>query len=236
MRKNLMLLEELQELDLKIDGRHGEKQSLLDQLAALDERVESVRQTVNEKREELTLLEDERRTLAQNLVTENENIARSEVRQREIKTQKEYQAVLKEVSAAKKQKNELEELLQQKATQIDELAGEIAAREEELNSLEANIDGQKAEIQGNVDRLEQEIAVDAAAKESTAKGIPASLMKRYLALRERRQGVAIVVARDGNCSGCNMNLPPQLYNSLYRSDELILCPHCQRMLVLRQEA
>ncbi|BDV44471.1 hypothetical protein GURASL_33940 [Geotalea uraniireducens] len=236
MRKNLMLLEELQELDLKIDGRHGEKQTLLDQLAALDERVDSVRRTVSEKREELALLEDERRSLEQNLITENENIARSEARQKEIKTQKEYQAVLKEVSAAKKQKSELEEQLQQKRTQIEELSGEIAAREEELASLEANIDSQKAEIQGSIDRLEQEISVDAAAKEATAKSIPASLLKRYGALREKRQGIAVVAARDGNCSGCNMNLPPQLYNSLFRTDELVLCPHCQRMLVLRQEA
>jgi len=32
-----------------------------------------------------------------------------------------------------------------------------------------------------------------------------------------------------------MNLPPQLYNTLYRGDDLITCPHCQRVLILKQK-
>jgi predicted nucleic acid-binding Zn-ribbon protein len=54
-------------------------------------------------------------------------------------------------------------------------------------------------------------------------------------LREQRRGIAVVEARDGSCLGCNMQLPPQLYNSLFRGDDLITCPHCQRVLVLRRE-
>lgn len=230
-----MMLEELQALDLKIDGFHGERQALLDQLVALEQKVETSRQVIAGKRGDLAALEEERRGLEVNLVTENENIARSEVRQKEIKTQKEYQAVLKEVSAAKKLKTELEEQIQQKAVQIDELTADVTAREEELLSLEENIGAQKVEVQGKIDALDREISTDISAKESTAKGVPASILKRYAMLREKRQGIAIVEAREGSCLGCNMNLPPQLYNSLFRGDDLVLCPHCQRMLFLRQE-
>jgi predicted nucleic acid-binding Zn-ribbon protein len=34
--------------------------------------------------------------------------------------------------------------------------------------------------------------------------------------------------------GCNMQIPPQMYNLLFRGDDLHACPHCQRVLVLRQ--
>ncbi|WP_318258353.1 MULTISPECIES: zinc ribbon domain-containing protein [Geobacter] len=236
LRKNLMLLEELQELDLKIDGRQGERQALLDQLAELDRQVEEARLAVDGVKSELTVAEEEKRGLEANLAAEDENIVRSEARQKEIKTQKEYQAILKEITAAKKQKGELEEQLIQKTGQVEQLAADIAAREGDLDSLEENLGDRKAELASALERLDQEIASDASAKAETAKGIPASLLKRYEALRLRRQGVALVVARNGNCSGCNMNLPPQLYNSLYRGDDLVLCPHCQRMLVLRQDA
>ncbi|GLI38439.1 hypothetical protein KI811_10690 [Geobacter hydrogenophilus] len=235
MRKNLFMLEELQELDLKIDGRQGERQALLDQMAELDQQVEETRLAVEAKRGELALLDEEKRGLEASLATEDENIARSEMRQKEIKTQKEYQAVVKEITAARKLKAELEEQVLQKSAQAEELTADIAAREADLTSLEENMASRKAEIQEGLDRIDRELAADAAAKEATAKAIPASLVKRYLALRERRQGIAIVEARAGNCSGCNMNLPPQLYNSLFRGDDLVLCPHCQRMLFLRQD-
>jgi uncharacterized protein len=35
--------------------------------------------------------------------------------------------------------------------------------------------------------------------------------------------------------GCNMQLPPQLYNTLFKGDEMYFCPHCQRILILKQE-
>ncbi|CAG0981747.1 zinc ribbon domain-containing protein [Geobacter sp.] len=235
MRKNLFMLEELQELDLKIDGRQGERQALLDQMAELDRQVEEARIAVDAKRSELALLEEEKQGLEANLITEDDNIARSEVRQKEIKTQKEYQAVVKEITAARKLKGELEEQILQKSAQSEELAADIAARETDLNSLEENMATRKAEVQDGLERIDRELAADAAAKETTTKAIPASLIKRYQALRERRQGIAIVEARAGSCSGCNMNLPPQLYNSLFRGDDLVLCPHCQRMLLVRQD-
>ena len=128
MRKNLFMLEELQELDLKIDGRQGERQALLDQMAELDRQVEETRLAVEAKRVELALLEEEKQGLEASLVTEDDNIARSEVRQKEIKTQKEYQAVVKEITAARKLKGELEEQILQKSAQAEELATDIAAR------------------------------------------------------------------------------------------------------------
>jgi len=236
VRKNLFMLEELQGLDLKIDGRQGERQALLDQMAELDRQVDEARLAVEAKRGELALLEEEKRGLEASLATEDDNIARSEVRQKEIKTQKEYQAVVKEITAARKLKGELEEQILQKSAQAEELAADIAARETDLSSLEENMAGRKAEIQEGLERIDRELAADAAAKEATVKAIPPSLVKRYQALRERRQGIAVVEARGGSCSGCNMNLPPQLYNSLFRGDDLVLCPHCQRMLLVRQDA
>lgn len=235
MRKNLFLLEELQQLDLKIDGCEGERLALLDQMAELDRQVEEVRLSVDAKRGELALLEEEKQGLETSLATEEENIARSETRQKEIKTQKEYQAVAKEISAARKLKGELEEQILQKTGQAEELAADIAAREADLASLEQNMETRKAEIQVGLERIGRELEADMVSKEATAKAIPANLIKRYQALRERRQGIAVVEAREGNCSGCNMNLPPQLFNSLYRSENLVFCPHCQRMLILRQD-
>jgi hypothetical protein len=154
---------------------------------------------------------------------------------RDIKTQKEYQAVSKEIAAAKKVKSDLEEQVLQRITRGDELKVIISDKENVLREFDSNSSVLKGELQGKIERLEADIAEVAAAREATAKDVSPSMMKRYLMLREKRQGVAIVEARSGSCLGCNMNLPPQLFNSLYKADNLVACPHCQRLLFLRQE-
>ncbi len=235
MRKNLKLLGELQEIDLKVDGLRGEKEGLLAEVAGLEQQVAGVQSEIAAKNGELAALEEEKQRLEESLAAETDNIARSEARLKEIKTQKEYQAVSKEVSTAKKLKTELEEQILQKIGQIDELKGDVAGREENLRALEENVAGQKGEVQKKIEQLEAAIAADTTAREAAAKGLPSSVMRRYGLLREQRRGIAVVEARDGYCLGCNMQLPPQLYNTLFRADELITCPHCQRVLLLRQE-
>jgi uncharacterized protein len=235
LRNNLKLLDELQSIDLKIDSCNGEKEALLEEIAALDTKVAEAQSAIAAKKEELALLNEDKEKLEEGIAAELENITRSESHQKEIKTQKEYQAVSREIATAKKLSAELEEQLLQKIGQADELNVAINGIVETLSVLEQNITVQKVEVQGKISRLEEAINCDAAEREAIAKGLPAMMLRRYGILREQRRGVAVVEARDGSCLGCNMQLPPQLYNTLFRGEELITCPHCQRMLVLRQE-
>ncbi|WP_136523729.1 zinc ribbon domain-containing protein [Geomonas ferrireducens] len=235
MRNKLKALYELQEIDLRIDGLDGEKAQLLSEAQALEAKLAEAREKIAAKREEVQALEEEKGALDANLASENENITRSETHLKEIKTQKEYQAVSKEISTAKKQITELEEQILQKINAIDETNGEITKREAELVELEGNVATQQAELQQKVEALEGGISKDVVVREATVKVLPANVMKRYSKLRDQRKGVAVVEAKEGNCMGCNMHLPPQLYNTLFRADDVITCPHCQRILIMKQE-
>lgn len=236
MQKKLKMLDELQAIDLKIDGYKGEKDVLEGEVAGLEGKVAEARSAIAGSMGELAALEEEKARLEEGIAAEQENITRSEAHQKDIKTQKEYQAVSKEIATARKLSSELEEQLLQKLGQIEELRTQIAGQEDNLSSLEQNIDAQKGEVQGRIDRLDEDILQVTATREDIVKGLPALMMRRYGMLREQRRGIAVVEARGGSCLGCNMQLPPQLYNTLFRLDELITCPHCQRILVLRQEA
>jgi len=235
LRKNLKVLDGLQELDLKIDALNGDVKSLEDGVAALEAEVAEAEVTIQARNEELAALEEEKRLVEENLVTEGDNIERSEVRLKEIKTQKEYQAVSKEITTAKKLKAELEEQVLHKISLIDGMRSDLNDRQEKLQSLVQNISERKAELQAQIDQLRAAVATETTVREDAVKTLPASVVKRYTLLRQQRRGIAVVEAREGCCSGCHMNLPPQLYNSLYRGDDIITCPHCQRILVMRQE-
>jgi predicted nucleic acid-binding Zn-ribbon protein len=229
------MLGELQEIDLKIDSLRGQKDGLTEEIAGLEQQVAEMQSEIAQKSGELTTFEEDKSRMEESLAAEADNITRSETNLKGIKTQKEYQAVSKEIATARKMKAELEEQLLQKIGQIEELIAGIAAREADLRTLEEQVAGQKEEVQKNVAGLETELSTDLSTREATAKKLPSSVVRRYGLLREQRKGIAVVEAKDGYCLGCNMHLPPQLYNSLFRGDELISCPHCQRILILKQE-
>jgi predicted nucleic acid-binding Zn-ribbon protein len=227
------MLEQLQEIDIQIDrlkaaliGLHGEMNGIAQGLDVAREEVAGLNSQVAQ-------LEQEKRELEISLAAEQENIQRSEANMKEIKTNKEFQAVGREISAARKQTTELEEQIMQKLGQVEELNNEIAAKSSNLAELEQNSAQRIEEKQAEIGAVQQDIDAGTAQREEIAQELPASLLKRYTSLREQRRGQAIAIARDGSCLGCNMNLPPQLYNSLYRYDELVSCPHCQRILILK---
>jgi len=77
-----------------------------------------------------------------------------------------------------------------------------------------------AEVQKKIDALQ-------VTRNKVAVGIRPDYLKRYGAIRMRR-GLAVATVRNGTCLGCNMNVPPQLYNTLhgkYTGDLPVLPPH-----------
>ena len=235
MRNNLMVLEDLQELDLKSDGSQARIQKALCEIDALDGRLQEVKASVESKTAEIEAAEAGRQTLEENLATETANITRSEANLKGITTQKEYQAVNKEIASAKKLILEIEEQVLQKIGLIDGLKVELTAMEADLAALEDNFGILKAEISSRIANEEAAVATDAKARAERIKSLPPGVFKRYEKLREGRRGIAVVEARAGGCMGCNMQLPPQMYNNLHKCEELVTCPHCQRILILKQE-
>jgi hypothetical protein len=229
------MLEQLQEIDYLIDNLKTARDGLSGEMGGIEQALIDSRLELAVLESRVVQLEQEKGELEAGQATEQENIRRSEANMKEIKTNKEYQAVGREIAAARRQAAEIDELTLQKIGLIDDLNTAIAALNDTLAELEQNTSQRREEKQAEIDKIQQDIDDDVARREAITKELPAGVVKRYNALREQRRGQAVAIARDGYCLGCNMNLPPQLYNSLFRGDELISCPHCQRMLILKQQ-
>ena len=233
MKKKLDMLEELQEVDQQIDALKANQCGLLAELSGINHSFDAALEEVAILRASLAQCEAEKCEIEAIHAAELENIARSETNMKEIKTNKEFQAVGREITAARKQLTDLEEQLLQKIGQIEELSGELTAKKDRCAELADNSAHRVVEKQAEIDKIQSEIDAGIERRESVTKGIPASLVKKFTILREQRRGRALAIARDGYCMGCNMHLPPQLYNNLYKYEELLACPHCQRILILK---
>jgi hypothetical protein len=236
VQEQMERLRALQGLDHELNRIRQQQHKLeqeQDQLAGEQERVQAMVDSLAGDVGELRAQQDE---LRQAMTREEEIMQRSEGRLSEIKTQKEYLAVVKEIDTAKKMIKDLEEQVRTKENEVVALNQEKEEKETLLTELGTGSGQRKEEIEQELQDFEKAVAEKNDQRASHLKPLPAPLRKRYHLLMERRDGVAVVEARDGNCTGCHMHLPPQLFNSLFLDPEIKSCPHCNRLLfVLKNE-
>ena len=232
MQDKLKILKNLQDIDQELNDVRRQLavlESETGELTAERARVEGMIATLGG---DLAHLENELAELDCALSIEQDNVVKAEGRLPAIKTQKEYVAVLKEIDTAKKVNKEIQDRIKNKKEEIAALAAEKAEKDAELAAVSARTAERSALIQAQID----EIKANSNARETERKElfaqIPPTLGKRYQVLIERRNGVAVVLAHKGACTGCNMLLPPQLFNNLYTTQEILSCPLCNRLLYL----
>jgi predicted nucleic acid-binding Zn-ribbon protein len=230
VQKQLQLLRDLQELDTEKRVVENERKAGADEQQALKDTLGHLQEMIDGLSGEIEILEDEREELLAAMALEQENIERSEARLPQIKTQKEYVAVLKEVDTAKKLAKDLQTRLEGKDEVLESLLADKAEKDQELAERRAEAETRCAEIDAAMTEVNGKLAEMDKQRGALLKGLPTALRKRYDLLMARRDGLAIVEARRGACLGCHMHLPPQMFNSLFVVNEIQSCPHCNRLL------
>ncbi|MEZ4601534.1 MAG: C4-type zinc ribbon domain-containing protein [Syntrophotaleaceae bacterium] len=235
MEEQMQLLKNLQGLDRELGRLRENRQKLEKEQLEIGADLERIQTMIDSLTADIELIEAQREELRKSLNLEKANVEKAEGRLPEIKTQKEYLAVLKEIDAAKKVNKDLSDRIQEKEKEIGALEQERKEKQESLDALKEQVRERCEEIRQSLQDSEQVLAEKNSQRDTHLEPLPVPLRKRYQLLMERRAGIAVVEARNGTCLGCNMHLPPQLFNSLFRSQEIQCCPHCNRLLYVEKE-
>ncbi len=148
----------------------------------------------------------------------------------QIKTQKEYVAVLKEVDTAKKLAKEIQTQIDAKDEVLTTLVADKTEKDEQLAKSTEQAEARCAEIDESLVSVNKKLDEMDKQRKGLLDELPTKLRKRYELLMSRRDGIAVVEASSGACLGCHMHLPPQLFNSLFVVKDIQTCPHCNRLL------
>ena len=236
MQEQMELLRQMQELDQELNTIRASRAKLSEEDEELNAEVARVQGMVDSLIADVEALREQRSELTQSLAAEQDNVQKAEGRLPAIKTQKEYVAVLKEIDTAKKLNKEILEKISAKDQEIETLAKDQEEKDAELAALSEKVEVRRNEISAALAECDGELGEKETQRESLLDGLPVPVRKRYQMLLERRNGLAVVEARRGTCLGCNMQLPPQLFNSLFSMREIQSCPHCNRLLYVIAEA
>ena len=180
--------------------------------------------------QELELLKGQLREIEAEVTDLEESIKASRQRLMDISKELELKAMLKEIAFREDQRDQKETRVLELLDQVEAKNQAVAEKEQALQSLKVDYDQRAAEVAVQVEKLEQQRAVLVGKRDSLREGLPAPLLKRYEFIRQRRNGSAISEVRAGVCMGCHMNILPQQFIDLQKGEEMIQCPHCQRIL------
>ena len=234
MRPELQTLLELQEIDLKILALKKELDKAPLHLNTLKEAQAKKEEELNILKERLSSLQERKFEVEDELQMETERLKKSQKKLTTIKTEREYHALLKEIDEIKKANKEREDEILEAEEEIEKVTAEIEAKKKELDEINAQVKNEEKvlaektkEITTQMDALNEDRA-------KVEKEVQPSLLSKYMFLRDKRAGFVVVSVVQGVCGGCNMNIPPQLFNELLRDDRIYTCPTCQRFIYAKR--
>jgi hypothetical protein len=228
----LKALHELQVIDTKVDKIRiirGELpleiEDLEDSIAGLDTRLEKFE-------EELEILNENIVANKNTVALATDAIERYEIQLKEIKNNREFTSLTKEVEyqnleiqlAEKKAAQNTANVLH-KTEIIDACKEQIAERNEELKLKLAEL----SEIVAETEKEEKSLIADSVKAE---KVIPERLLTAYKRIRSKVvNGLAVVSVEREACGGCFSQIPPQRQLDIKMHKKVIVCEHCGRIMV-----
>ena len=230
MKQQLELLWELQKIDLTLKRIKEERDRFPKEIKKLDEKQSIEKEKIQKEKEKVESLEKERKQKEKNLSLEQEKVKKEEARMLEVKTNKEYQALLNEIEAIKNVTSREEEEILQILEEIDEVKKDLSKREKEVTTTIEKIEKEKKKIQEKMDQGDGIWKEQKERREALSKQIESNLIKLYNTLKEKRQGVGVVNVKKETCQGCFVNIPPQMFIEVQKTNAIIRCPNCNRIL------
>lgn len=230
MKDKMTLLIGLQDCDNQIRTIMARKNQGPLRLQSLKRELEAVEKTFQEEQGRLESIQKERRKIEDEILELTGKIEKSNTKLSGIKSNKEYKAALKEVEDLKRIKAQTEDKAIQIMEEVETLEKKGLENKKKESLLREAFEKDRARISRELKDLDRELSQIEEKRDDFHQRIDQELLKRYLFLRERKDGQAVSAVIGGVCQTCHMGIPPQKFNELLKGVALLTCPHCNRMI------
>lgn len=157
-------------------------------------------------------------------------IDKSNEKLKTVKTNKEYQAGLQEIEDLSRLQSEVEDKMLECLEAIDEAEAAAAAEQEKAGEFSRQMEAERAEMERESAAMRQKLEQLRAEHEQIVAAVDSDLLKKYRQTKQYTGSTVVAAVKASICQGCNLNIPPQMYNELQRFNRLLCCPHCERII------
>jgi len=232
VKEQIKILLALQGLDAQIIEHTKQLKALPNQLEEITRDVTQLEEVVNQERSELEQEDKWKREKEEEHEFIETQIGRLRKQMQESTAHRETLALQRQLDSSRKQSGDLEDELLQTMQAVEARRAAIDDHEASLTQLKELLTKEDAEIRKEMKKVQTVLNKVKAKREAGSTGLEPSVKARYDKIASFRHP-SVVEAVDGHCSGCNMALLPQLYNTLYYANSMEVCPMCMRMIYLK---
>lgn len=154
----------------------------------------------------------------------------------DIKTNKEYQALLSEIESVEKERFTLEDEILLVMEEMDSVSRQSGAEEVKYKANKEKVDVLKKKIEEEKLEAEKVLQGLKVSRSEIADTIDKEIYDQYIDLIDIHNGYAVAEAKGEICQGCNMNIPPQLFVELKKNEDIVHCPQCRRIIYFKNAA
>jgi predicted nucleic acid-binding Zn-ribbon protein len=227
----LQRLQELQVLDSRIAGLERKLEAIPARIQSIRDGLQQAKATVDGVRAKIDSARKDIRAREKDLEYQASQRKKLEAKLYEVKTNKEYSAVLAEIETLKVEKGRTEEEILALMELQERLTRDVAEGETRLRPQEAETRVQEAAATEELRALEVDVEGARSERESVIREIPRDFLVQYGRLLRQRAGLAVaLVGSNGICSGCRVTLTPQRFNEVRQSSQILVCESCGRFL------
>ncbi|NUO52375.1 MAG: hypothetical protein HOV80_26290 [Polyangiaceae bacterium] len=214
--------ERIRVLEEDLAVRRGGLDALKTEVAELRRRSDEGKVSIASMEKTRNELQLEARSMQNQMEKSREKLGRS-------RNERESMAAQRELEELKRLVRDREDEVEKLGAVAEQAKAAVAKDEGRHNELSAELAGTAEGALQTVQEKERERETLLGERNAAQKLLPPLLYRRYEQIRARKPR-AIAKTSDGTCSGCNIAVPPMMFQKMLRSEEFEQCPQCKRIL------
>ena len=173
--------------------------------------------------------------ITQKLTDAEQEREKSEGQMDIIKTQREYEALDKEIRDATEKEQSLRKELQREQISVEELKGSLDKEELLISKQEEDVKEEQSKIKVKIKEKNSELKKLQTEEKKITPGLEEDILFKFERIIKSKSGLGIVSLAKGVCTGCYMILPPQFVNTVHLGERVEFCPYCSRILFYQED-
>lgn len=236
LKAEIHKLIELQEIDSQIYKLQEEKNDLLPaQLQELKADSEEKSKIFADSEEKLKNIQLKKKDRELELKTKEAGLQKLQTQLYQLKSNKDYQAMLKEIESHKADMSVIEENLLLIMEELDAAKKERETQKENLAQEEKTFKEKEASLNNLIKDSEAKINNLKIKRDSLTNEIDKKIILKYEGLLKTRQGSALIPVENNHCGACQMQLNHQTINEIKMLERLVCCNNCVRILYIPED-
>lgn len=220
----------LQELDRELNHIYLFLEDIPRHINEIEKKWEESDLIISRAKDSLTQNQKQRRDLESEAQDIKEKITKYKLQRNQVKTNKEYRSLEKEIEEAESRIDILEETIISKMLAADDIEKEIKESSQKASAIQNELSKEKESVLQKKKEWEEQKKSLLDAREELLPEIPRDMLNLYTNISRKKGGTALSPVTNEFCSMCHMRIRPQVLNELKERTEIILCENCGRIL------